>query len=313
LNVIDLETLSLVVRVAELGSISAAARERDTLPATASAAIMRLEKHAGIAIFTRNTRSLKLTPDGTMLVERLREALQLISEGLAGAHVGGKRLQGHIRLSAPFDFGSQVVRPMIDAFMMLHPEISVSIHLSDRISDLGREPVDLAIRYGAPSDSDIVRKLTNNVRILVASPAYLARHSAPRAIDDLLKHDCILLRLANRPGNIWSLRQGNQVLKIEVQGRRVSDNGLVTRDWAVAGHGIALKSALDVHADLMSGRLIRVLKDVCSEPPFPLYLAFARGMHLSPRILALGEFLADRLKGTTENAVPVSGADSSRN
>jgi DNA-binding transcriptional LysR family regulator len=202
---------------------------------------------------------------------------------------------------------------MIDAFMMLHPEISVSLHLSDRISDLGREPVDVAIRYGDPSDSDIVRKLTNNVRILVASPAYLARRSAPRAIQDLVKHDCILLRLGNRPGNIWSLRQGNQVMKIEVQGRRVSDNGLVTREWAVAGHGIALKSALDVHADLASGKLIRVLPDVCSEPPFPLYLAFARGMHLSPRILALGEFLADRLKGAMENAVSVSGADNSGN
>src|SRR2546429_7862073 len=155
---IDLETLSLVVRVAELGSISAAARERDTLPATASAAIKRLEKEAGGPVFTRSTRSLKLTPEGAMLVECLREALQLINEGLAGTHLCGKPLQGHIRLSAPFDFGSQVVRPMMDAFMTRHPEISVSLHLSDRISDLGREPVDVAIRYGKPADSDIVRK-----------------------------------------------------------------------------------------------------------------------------------------------------------
>lgn len=293
---LELPALQLALRVAELGSVAAAARERDLLPATATAAIRRLEAQLGTVLFTRSSRALRATPEGAAFLQRAREALGLLDDGVAALREPLAQVRGVLRLAMPSDLGSRVLRPLLDDFLALHPALQLELQVGDRVSDLAREPVDAALRYGEPQQPGlIVRRLADNERILVASPAYLARAGTPQRPEDLAAHDGIALRIGGRPGHPWPMLDGERTLTLRPRVRRTSDSGLVTREWALAGHGIALKSRLDVADDLAAGRLLRVLPALRSAP-YPLVLALAAGTHLSARVRALGDFLQSRLR-----------------
>lgn len=292
---LELPALQLALRAAELGSVAAAAREVDMLPATATAAIRRLEAQLGAVLFTRSSRALRATPEGEAFLQRARDALGLLGDGVAELREPLAQVRGLLRLGMPSDLGTRVLRPLLDEFLGLHPALQLELQVSDRLSDLAREPVDAALRYGEPLQPGmIVRRLADNARILVASPAYLARAGTPRQADDIAGHEGIALRVAGRPGHAWSVQDGDRTLMLRPRVRRTADNGLVAREWALAGHGIAMKAALDVADDLDAGRLVQVLPHLRSQP-YPLVLALAAGTHLSARVRALGDFLLERL------------------
>lgn len=298
---LELPTLRLALRVAELGSVAAAAREADLLPATATAAVRRLEAQLGAALFTRSTRALKATPEGGLFLERARHALALLDQGTAELHAPLTQVRGTLRLSVSTDLGLHVLRPMLDEFLLLHPQLQLDLRVSDRVSDIGREPADAGLRYGVPpSDEQIVRPMADNTAILVAAPAYLARTGTPRSVAELAQHQGIMLRLTGRPGHVWSLVQRGRALEAQPHARRSADNGLAARLWALDGHGIVLKSRLDVAADLLAGRLVHLLPGVES-PPYPLNLAFARGAHLSARMRTLADFLRPRFQALADS------------
>jgi len=292
---LELPALRLALRVADLGSVAAAARELDMLPATATAAIRRMESHLKVKLFARSSRALRATPEGEQFLARVREALLLLDHGVSELHAPMSQVRGVLRLGVSTDLGTQVIRPLLDEFLQLHPLIQLDILVSDRVADLGREPVDAAIRYGEPAQADqIVRHMADNTAILVASPAYLQRAGMPLSVADLAAHDGIALRLSGRPGHVWKLLDHGSPVEVRPRVRRVADNGLMTRLWALDGHGIALKSRLDVAADRAAGRLVQVLPKVESAP-YPLVLALAQGTHLSARMRVLGDFLKSRL------------------
>jgi DNA-binding transcriptional LysR family regulator len=283
--------LRLALRVADLGSVAAAAREDDWLPATATAAIRRLEAQLGATLFARSTRALKVTPEGEQFLVRARDAIALLEQGTAELHAPMTQVRGRIRLAISTDLGSQVLRPLLDDFMQRHPQVHVELQVSDRLSDIGREPVDAALRYGVPQHADqIVRPLTDNTAILVASPAYIERAGVPGSIEALADHEGIALRIGGRPGHVWPMVFKGQAVEIRPRVRRTADNGLMSRLWAVDGHGIALKSRIDVADDLLSGRLVRVLPGLESAP-YPLVMLLVRGSHLSARMRALADAL----------------------
>ena len=293
---LELPSLRLALRVAELGSVAAAAREADLLPATATAAVRRLETQLGAALFTRNTRALKATVEGGLFLERARHALALLDQGTAELHAPLTQVRGTLRLSVSTDLGLHVLRPMLDEFMALHPQLQLELRVGDRVSDIGREPVDVALRYGAPTSGEqIVRLMADNTAVLVASPAYLARAGTPHDPTELAAHHGIVLRLSGRPGHVWTLFRGEESVDVQPRVRRSADNGLLARLWALDGHGVVLKSRLDVADDLLSGRLVRVLPGYDSQP-YPLTMVFARGTHLSARMRALADFLHPRLQ-----------------
>jgi DNA-binding transcriptional LysR family regulator len=290
----DVASLKLFVRTAERGSISAAARDLGWLPATASAALLRAERELGGKLFARTTRSLKATPNGERFLERARQALALLDEGREVFRTDRQSVQGLIRLSAPADIGEQVVVPALDGFLAQHDGVQLALQLSDHVRDLGRDDVDAALRYGEVRDGDaIVRALAETRRVLVASPSYLERRGAPRTIDDLAAHECILWRTGARRADRWRLVRGRQAVDVKVTGRRLADSGATTRRWALAGHGIAFKPWLDVCDDVAMGRLVRVLPGVASEP-YPLTLAMSSGVRLAGRMRALGDWLVER-------------------
>lgn len=299
---LELPSLRLALRVAELGSVAAAAREADLLPATATAAVRRLEGQLGATLFTRNTRALKATVEGAQFLERARHALALLDQGTAELHAPLTQVRGTLRLSVSTDLGLHVLRPMLDEFMLLHPQLQLELRIGDRVSDIGREPVDVAVRYGAPTSGEqIARLMAENTAVLVASPAYLERAGTPAEPADLALHQGIVLRLSGRPGHVWTLLRGEHSVDIAPRVRRSADNGLLARLWALDGHGIVLKSRLDVAEDLRTGRLVRVLPGYES-PPYPLTMVFARGTHLSARMRALADFLRPRLQALAESA-----------
>lgn len=300
-HALELPALRLALRVADLGGVAAAARELNMLPATATAAIRRLEAQLGVRLFARSSRALRPTPEGETFLARSREALGLLDQAMGELHAPLTQVRGLLRLGVSVDLGMQVIRPMLDDFMALHPQLQLELSVNDRVSDLAREPIDAAIRYGAPPvPGQIVRHLADNCAILVASPAYLKRAGTPRKLDELAQHEGIGLRIASRPGQVWRLLDQGQPVPVKLRFRRSADNGLIARQWAVDGHGIALKSKLDVAADLAAGRLVQVLPGVVSTP-YPLLLALARGTHLSARIRALGDFLQPRLRQLAES------------
>jgi DNA-binding transcriptional LysR family regulator len=295
---LDLGALRLALRVAELGGVAAAAREQGLLNATATAAIRRLEEQLGAKLFMRSSRALRPTVEGEAFLQRCQAALAAVDEAAAELRAPLTQVRGLLRLGVPMDLGTQVIRPLLDEFMALHPQLQVDLSVSDRVADLAREPVDAAIRYGDAGPGQIVRPLVqDNHAILVASPVYLRRAGTPRRLDDLASHEMLGMRIASRPGHRWTLFDRGRPVTLQMRARRSTDNGLLARQWALDGWGIALKSRLDVAADLAAGRLVRVLPQVQSQP-YPLVLALARGTHLSARVRTLGDFLQRRLEST---------------
>jgi len=287
--------LQVFVRTAQHGSLSAAARSLGMLVATASAALRRLEDQLGCRLFERSTRSMRLTPQGEAFFEHCREALSLLEQGAALLNEQGGRVGGLLRISAPSDFGRNVLAGWIDAFQAQHPRLKVSLQCSDRFVDVFRDPYDMTFRYGRlPDASYVTQNLGANRRIVVAAPSYLARHGIPATPDDLARHNCLLHNLDPLATNTWRFRAGRRAVECKVSGDRISDDGAIVHAWAVGGAGIAYKSALDVHEDLRAGRLVRLLPRLTGED-WPLRAVFPHRASVAPAARLLAAFVRERI------------------
>ncbi len=290
-----LRDFELFLLVADYGSLSAAARRLDITPAAASVALKRLEAEVGVQLFLRSTRSLRLTDEGQIFLEHCRQAMQLLADGRQAALTGSAALRGVLQLSIPSDFGRNVMLAWLDEFQSRHPELTLRLLLTDRKADIYRQPVDLAFRYGNLPDSALVALpiAPHNRRILCAAPAYVERHGRPESPSDLVRHNCLCFLLDDYVHDRWRFFRGDQESSVQVKGNRISDDGDVARRWAIAGQGIAYKSALDVAADLAAGRLIRLCPGFAGELA-PLHLLCADRRQISPVVRALSEFVAER-------------------
>ncbi|MGH8355675.1 MAG: LysR substrate-binding domain-containing protein [Pseudomonas sp.] len=290
-----LDDLQIFVRTAAAGSLSAAARELEQSAAVASAALKRLERQLGCRLFVRSTRSLRLTAEGELFLGPARTALLSLEEGRQQLAGGQAEIGGVLQLAAPSDFGRNSLLPWLDEFQREHPRLSLRLLLGDRVADLYRQPVDIALRYGAPEDSSLVALpvAAANRRVLCGAPEYLARHAEPRQPDELRRHNCLLYMLGGRVHERWSFSDGKRGLSVTVQGDRVSDDADVVRRWALAGRGLVYKSWLDVAADVQAGRL-RVLLPALRGEAAPLNLICAHRAQLSKPVHLLRELLQAR-------------------
>ncbi|WP_439859754.1 LysR family transcriptional regulator [Pseudomonas sp. MBLB4136] len=292
---IRFDDLQLFVRTAQSGSLSAAARLLDISPAVASAALKRLEQQLEVRLFVRSTRSLRLTAEGELFLGHARLALQSLEEGRLQLAGNKAEISGQLQLSAPSDFGRNTLLPWLDEFQQGHPRLQLRLLLGDRVSDLFREPVDIALRYGTPEDSSLVALpvAPDNSRVLCAAPAYLARHGEPQTPEALAAHNCLLYMLGGRLHDRWCFQDGKREQSLTVGGDRCSDDADVVRRWAVAGFGLVYKSWLDVAADVQAGRLKVLLKQWRGEAT-PLNLICAHRAQLSRPVHLLREFVQAR-------------------
>lgn len=291
-----IEDLMLFVRAADCGGLSAAARELDIAPAAASAALKRLEAALGTRLFVRSTRSLRLTADGERYLIHARTVLLAIDEGAASVMRDAQTIAGDLSLSIPSDLGRNVMLPWLDEFQALHPAIRLRIRISDRLADLYRQTIDVAIRYGEPEDSGMVALplAPNNRRVLCASPAYFKQHAMPKKLSDLQTHNCLRFVLGDTVHERWLFWRNKKSESIMVNGDRISDDGDLVRRWALAGKGLAYKSQLDVSNDLRKGKLVVALAHYKGELA-PLNLVCAHRLMLSPAVVSLRDFLRARL------------------
>lgn len=290
-----LDDLQMFVRTAEVGSLSAAARQLDISPAVASAALKRLELALQVRLFARSTRSLRLTAEGEAFLLHARQALQSLEAGRQQLAGSKSAISGPLQLAVPSDFGRNTLLPWLDTFMQTHPQVQLRLLLGDRVTDLFREPVDIALRYGEPEDSSLVALpvAAGNRRVLCAAPAYLQRHGEPRQISDLREHNCLIYMLGGRAYERWRFHEDDRTHGLQVAGDRLSDDADVVRRWAVAGAGVVYKSWLDVAGDVRAGRLQVLLPEVLGEPT-PLNLICTHREQLSKPVHLLREFVQAR-------------------
>lgn len=296
LNMKALSDLQLFIATVEAGSLSAAARKLDLTPAAASAALQRLEAELGAPLLVRSTRRQRITPQGELFLDSARQAVELLASAGQQIRCGQVVASGSLQVSMPSDLGRHVLLPWLSEFMAAHPRISLRLQVSDRLADVYGQPVDIVIRYGTPPDSNLVALplASDNRRVLVASPGYIAHHGEPSHPEELSQRNCLCYVLGEQVHQRWRFWQGAQACDVEVRGDRYADDGEVVRRWALAGLGIAYKSQLDVQADLDAGRLVR-LCPVWQGETSPLNLLCADRRQLGPAVRLLQAFLAERL------------------
>ncbi|WP_413721253.1 LysR family transcriptional regulator [Sodalis sp. RH24] len=289
---VRIDDLALFVRSAALGSFSNAAREADLLPAQVSAAIKRLERELNIRLFARSTRSLRLTAEGEQYLPYARAALRSLREGQDLLHQEPAGLHGMLQIAAPSDLGRNVLLPWITQFRHDHPNLQVRLYLSDQVTDIFKDPVDVAFRYGIMDDASYVALplAAENRRVVVASPAYLARRGRPSTPADLAGHDCLTFVLHGRVYDKWRFYPHGQPQAVGVSGTLTSDDAEVVRRLAIAGEGIAYKSWLEVCHDVRAGRLEVVLKGYGGDR-VPLHLICPHRRQFSPAVRQLYERL----------------------
>lgn len=297
---IRFDDLALFVRTAALGSFSNAAREADLLPGQVSAAIQRLERELDVRLFARSTRSLRLTAEGEQYLPYAEEVLSVLNEGRERLHGERHALQGTLKIAAPSDLGRNVLLPWITQFREQHPKLVLKLFLSDQVTDVFRDPVDIALRYGLAGQASYVALplAEQNRRVLVASPRYIERRGRPRALDELVMHECLPYFLGGRVYDKWAFESSGMRRQVTVKGALLCDDADIARRWAVDGYGIAYKSWIDVCSDVSEGRLEVLIPDQPGEV-VPLNLVCPHRRQFSPAVRYLYAALREKISPMT--------------
>ena len=291
-----LENIRVFVRVVELGGLSAAGRNLRLSPAVISHRLQQLEDHLGVRLLNRTTRQVQVTEQGGVFYEACLEVLGAVERAETAVSEIGATPRGTLRVTAPLGLGRRAVAPLAAAFRDQHPKVEVRLRLSDHLLDLLREGVDVAVRLAALRDSGLVmHKIASCPRLLCAAPAYLAARGVPERPEDLLQHDCLLLRFPGSLQFTWTVSGPDGPMKLAVAGPLDADDGDVLTAWAVAGRGIVLKPRFEVAAELAAGRLVPVLPEF---PPEPATLAvlYPHRTHLPGKVRAFTDCIVPRLR-----------------
>jgi DNA-binding transcriptional LysR family regulator len=279
------------VSVVGKGSLTAAAHAEGVASAIISRRLDALEERLGVKLLVRTTRRISLTHEGSAFLEDCQRILTEITNAEASVSEGGVKASGHLRITAPAGFGRRHVAPLVPAFLLAQPEVSVSLNLSDRVVDLAAEGFDCAVRVGDLPDSSLVSvRLADNARLCVASPSYLKRRGTPEHPHDLHKHDCLVLSSDASQSRGWAFRIDGQLEHLRPHGPLDCSDGQVLHAWCLAGHGIAWRSTWEVAHDISEGRLAPVLSKYAAAPN-GVYAVFAQRKHLPLRVRLWVDFL----------------------
>lgn len=292
-----LDNIRTFVRVYELGSMSAAGRDLRISPAVTSSRISQLEDHLGVRLFQRTTRSLTPTEQGKSFYRGATEILEAVQSAEAQIVNLTENLRGSLYVAAPLGVGRRLIAPEVPNFLEQYPEVSVRLRMTDRKIDLTTEGLDLAFFLGQPEDSNLrIRKIADVERVLCAAPDYIKQHGMPQNGQDLIDngHECLSLRFPGATEFQWRLSTADGPKRFRVSGRYEADDGDVLTDWALAGHGIALKPVFEIADHLKSGALVPVAQDT---PPEPIQMAclFTHRRRQDPKSRLFMEFMVERI------------------
>lgn len=291
--------LKMFVETVRCGGYSSAARKLGISTSSVTRQVAALENELGASLLNRTTRNTSVTVAGQNYFEKAVAILDAIDEADAVVTDRGSAVQGRLRASVPVEFGRRIIAPHLGRLLDRHPGLEISLSLSDEVTDLLSEQIDVSVRLGSSvvSDDIVSKRVGDFQRWVVASPEYFARTGLPRHPRDLLEHQC--LRFDYRTGHQnWTFQGHEEVIRVNVQGRLQSNNADILREAALADGGVTLLADWLVRDDVAEGRLTRVLEQYEVNPGSAstcinaLYLPNHRG---SSRINVFIEFLKEIL------------------
>jgi DNA-binding transcriptional LysR family regulator len=286
-----LKQIESFASVATKGSLTAAAQAEGVAPAVVGRRIDALEERLGVKLLVRTTRRITLTHEGSAFLEDCQRILADIANAEASVSAGGVKASGHLRVTAPAGFGRRHVAPLVPGFLAQHPDVSLSLNLSDRVVDIVNEGFDCAVRVGDLPDSSLVSvRLADNRRLCVAAPAYLARAGRPERPEDLMRHDCLTLSSDASQTRGWAFSVDGQVIHLRPSGRVDCSDGQVLHAWCLQGLGIAWRSTWEVAQDIPAGLLVPLL-DEFAAPPNGIFAVVPQRKHLPLRVRLWIDFL----------------------
>ncbi len=287
--------MSVFVRVVDGGSFSAAARMLATTPSAVNKQISRLEERLGVQLVQRSTRGLRLTEAGQTYYDaasRILLDMAATERLVARTH---EKPQSAFRISSTVALARRIIVPALPEFLAANPNARVELLTTNTIVDLLEANVDVAVRATQLEASSLVaRKLTSDVRIVAAAPAYLERYGTPRVPQDLVNHNC--LRLATTPGmSEWPFMGPTGPFTVAVSGNLVSDASDAILQAALAGVGVIRLSMFMLGPKVASGELVPILSDALLQADTGLYVVYVRSRFLSPLIRSFIDIVARRL------------------
>jgi DNA-binding transcriptional LysR family regulator len=289
--------MRMFVAVVDAGSISGAAERLAVAKSAVSRRLAELEARLGAELLHRTTRRLSLTDSGRAFFERAQRILADLEEAEQAVSQAHGAIRGRLKVALPLSFGLLHLAGLINEFMGLHPEVEFDLDFNDRQIDLMQEGFDLAIRIARLPDSSLIaRKLAPIRHGLCASPGYLARHGAPVRADELAGHAGLVYSNLANPG-LWSyVGPDGQPGSVQVPVKVRANNGDFLCRAAIAGQGVILHPTFYLNDAIRSGALVPLLTDH-AWPELNAYAVYPPTRHLSRRVRAFVDFLAEKLAG----------------
>lgn len=290
----NLGALNVFVRAGEALSFTAAGRQLGISASAVSKAIVRLEERLGVRLFHRSTRTINLTPEGAIFLERCRRILCEVESAEAELLQTQSAPKGKLRISLP-SVGT-LFMPKLATFKRLYPDIELDFDYSDRLVDVIEEGFDAVIRTGEPSDSRLMsRRLGSCRRVIVGAPSYFSQAGVPHEPADLTRHACLLYRFPSTGKlDTWPVTRTTDMPAIELPISMVTNTLDPQVYFAEQGLGIACLPEIAVRQQLQDGKLITVL-DEYSHESMVFHVLWPSSRHLSPKIRALVDFVAENL------------------
>lgn len=289
-----LSELAFFSLLARQGSLTAAARELGLTPAAVSTRLAKLEQRLGVRLLHRTTRRISVTQEGELYLAegaRILADLDALERQVAR---GRAQPRGLLRVNASFGFGRRHIVPAVAAFVRRYPDVDVQMRLTDRPLPLRDEGFDVGIRFGDIPDARLTaRKIASNRRLLCAAPTYLKARGTPLSPRDLQGHDCLVVRENDSAYGTWHLQSGSKSDSVKVRGPLSSNDGESVLQWALAGHGIALRSEWEVAPYLRARRLVALLPG-WAPPPADIHVLYAERGNVPAKVSAFVAFLLDR-------------------
>jgi DNA-binding transcriptional LysR family regulator len=287
---LHLDDVALLLRTVELGSLSAAARERNAPVSQVTRSLARLEKTCGARLLRRSTHGLSLTDEGEAFLPQARRMLEAAEDfkGEIDDRIAGPK--GWVRISVSAVLAQAIIAPGLPEFYARHPGLHLDIAADDRMADMVRERIDIAIRTGSPMNENLVaRPIGEMTRSLYAAPGYLGRHGTPATPEDLAQHH-LLANSANPALNRWTYGPGAQTLP--VQGHTRTDNTAVLLALVLSGVGIGRVVDLIAAPLVQAGALVPVLKGRFGTQPVPMFAVMLQERQRLPKIRACVDYWA---------------------
>jgi DNA-binding transcriptional LysR family regulator len=288
----NLDDLALFLRVSELGTLSAVARERDVAVSQISRVMTQLETRHGVQLLHRTTHGLSLTAEGEVFLGYCRSVTQTLAELDGEFSSRAKDVRGVVRVALSGNMAQHVIVPSLPGLIKRHPDLIVDLQVSDALVDMSRDGIDIAIRTGSTHTEEVIAKqIGSHGRRLFASPAYIKQHGKPKHPDELAQHRIITTSTAPRL-NDWPFIIDGKTLLRPMHGQLRASSTAITQAMTLAGLGIGRLHDL-VAAPLVQRReLVEVLQKFTDQQVVPVYAMMLPERHRLPKIRACVDFWA---------------------